>query len=44
VRRVFLSLDPWSIENGLLTTTLKLKRAKVVARFKGEIDRLYEGH
>jgi long-chain acyl-CoA synthetase len=44
VRRVFLSLEPWSVENGLLTTTLKLKRAKVVSRFKGEIEHLYEGH
>jgi long-chain acyl-CoA synthetase len=44
VRRVFLSLESWSVENGLLTTTLKLKRAKVVARFKGEIEHLYEGH
>jgi long-chain acyl-CoA synthetase len=44
VRRVYLSLDPWSIENGLLTTTLKLKRAKVIAHFKREIEQLYKGH
>jgi long-chain acyl-CoA synthetase len=44
VRRVYLSLEPWSIENGLLTTTLKLKRAKVIAHFKREIEQLYEGH
>jgi long-chain acyl-CoA synthetase len=44
VRRVALTLEPWSVENGLLTTTLKLKRAKVIAHFKREIEHLYEGH
>ncbi len=44
VRRVFLTLEPWSIEQGLMTTTLKLKRAKVCAHFKHEIEHLYEGH
>ena len=44
VRRVLLSLEPWSIENGLLTPTLKFKRARVVARYEKEITRLYEGH
>ena len=44
VRRVLLSLEPWSIENGLLTPTLKVKRARVFARYEKEIARLYEGH
>jgi long-chain acyl-CoA synthetase len=44
VRRAVLSLEPWSIENGLLTPTLKLKRAKVIEKFNAEIDRMYEGH
>jgi long-chain acyl-CoA synthetase len=44
VRRVLLSSEPWSIENGLQTPTLKLKRARVFAHFENEIDRLYEGH
>jgi long-chain acyl-CoA synthetase len=44
VRRVLLSSEPWSIENGLQTPTLKLKRARVFAHFEKEIDRLYEGH
>jgi long-chain acyl-CoA synthetase len=41
VRRVALSLEPWSIDNGLLTPTLKLKRAKVMERFNAELDRMY---
>jgi long-chain acyl-CoA synthetase len=44
VRRVLLLTEPWSIENDLLTPTLKLKRAKVVARFEKEIGQLYQGH
>ena len=44
VHRVLLLLEPWSIENGLLTPTLKVKRAKVVERYAAEIKALYEGH
>ncbi len=42
VRRVLLLTEPWSIENGLLTPTLKIKRAKVFARYEKEIAQLYE--
>jgi long-chain acyl-CoA synthetase len=44
VHRVLLLQEPWSVENGLLTPTLKLKRPQVVQRFAGEIKQLYEGH
>jgi long-chain acyl-CoA synthetase len=44
VRRVYLSDEPWSIENGLQTPTLKLKRARVIAHFEKEIAQLFEGH
>lgn len=44
VRRVSASLDPWAIENGLLTPTMKLKRAEVMGKFKAEIDQMYSGH
>jgi long-chain acyl-CoA synthetase len=41
VRAVYLTLEPWSVENGLLTPTLKLKRPEVKKRFADEITRLY---
>ncbi|HEY7658896.1 MAG TPA: long-chain fatty acid--CoA ligase [Burkholderiales bacterium] len=44
VRRVAATLDPWTVENGLLTPTLKLKRAKVMEKFNAEIDGMYAGH
>ena len=44
VRRVLLLTEPWSIENGLLTPTLKVKRAKVLEKYFSEIKDLYEGH
>jgi long-chain acyl-CoA synthetase len=43
VRRAILSLEPWSINNGLQTPTLKLKRARVVAHYEKEISQIYEG-
>jgi Long-chain acyl-CoA synthetases (AMP-forming) len=43
VRRLVLSLEPWTAENGLMTATLKLKRESVMSRFDAEIDRLYAG-
>jgi long-chain acyl-CoA synthetase len=44
VRRVALTRTPWSVENGLLTPTLKLKRARVLDRFQAELDGMYAGH
>jgi long-chain acyl-CoA synthetase len=44
VRRVGLTLEPWTVENGLLTPTMKLKRAKVMEKFNAEIDAMYRGH
>ena len=44
IRRVAVVQEPWTVENGLMTPTLKLKRAKVLEKHKAEIDRLYKGH
>jgi len=44
VRRIAVTLEPWTVEGGLLTPTMKLKRAKVMEKFNTEIDRMYAGH
>ena len=44
VHRVLLLNEPWTIDNGLLTPKLSLKRDKVVAKFSKQIDDLYKGH
>jgi long-chain acyl-CoA synthetase len=44
IRAVHLSCEPWSIENGLLTPTLKIKRNELEKRFALEISELYRGH
>ncbi len=41
VRRVALLSEPWSVENGLLTPTLKVKRNKVVEQYSGVINTLF---
>jgi long-chain acyl-CoA synthetase len=43
VRRVILVREPWTVDNGLLTPTLKVKRALVLAKFADRIERLYAG-
>ena len=42
VRRLHLMLEPWTIEDGLLTPTLKMKRPQISKRFADEIDALYK--
>jgi long-chain acyl-CoA synthetase len=42
VRNVFLFLEPFSIENELLTPTLKLKRPQTAKKYRADLDKLYE--
>jgi long-chain acyl-CoA synthetase len=44
IRAVHCQLEPWSIEDGLITPTLKLKRDKVSERFHTEIEAMYHDH
>jgi long-chain acyl-CoA synthetase len=43
IRRVSLFLEPWSVQNGLLTPTLKMKRAVIIKRYEAAIDEMYQG-
>jgi long-chain acyl-CoA synthetase len=44
VRAVWLTLEPWTIEDGLITPTLKLRRPELERRFADHIRKLYAGH
>jgi long-chain acyl-CoA synthetase len=44
VRRVSATLEPWTVENGLLTPTMKLRRNRVMDKFQAELDQMYAGH
>ena len=44
IRRAHVTLESWSVENGMLTPTMKLKRGKVMEKFTAEIDAMYAGH
>jgi long-chain acyl-CoA synthetase len=43
VRRVVASREPWTVDNGMLTPTMKVRREKVQKRFGEEIERAYAG-
>jgi long-chain acyl-CoA synthetase len=42
IRAVHLVLEPWTIQQGLLTPTLKVKRRAVQEKYASEIEALYD--
>ncbi len=44
VYRLILTLQPWTVDDGLITPTLKLRRRQITAYFQEQIDALYAGH
>ena len=44
IRRAALGEDPWTVENGLLTPTLKAKRQQIMEHNSVALARIYEGH
>ncbi len=44
IRAVALTLEPWTIDNEMLTPTLKLRRSVILERNADLIEQLYAGH
>jgi len=44
ILRVFVSREPWSIDNGLITPTMKLKRNRIFQEYSSAVEQLYAGH
>ena len=44
VRNINLIAKPWSIENGLLTPTLKARRKRIMEHYRDRVEMLYQGH
>ncbi len=42
IYRIALAEEPWTVENHMLTPTLKLRRTQVLNRYEAEVNRLYE--
>jgi len=42
IRRVSICKEPWSIENGMLTPTLKMKRAIIEKNYSSAINKMYD--
>lgn len=42
IRRVACLLEPWTLEDGLLTPTLKIKRQPILDKYAREIQRLFD--
>ena len=42
--RLSVVKEPWTIENGLVTPTMKLKRKVIFERYADNLNRLYDGH
>ena len=44
VRRLIPTLEPWTVEDGLMTPTLKMKRARILKQYAPRIEALYDGN
>ena len=42
VRRFIIAREPFTIDNGMLTSSLKIRRHKIKERYGPDLDGLYE--
>ncbi len=41
IRRITVLIEPWTIDNGMMTPTLKIKRTIVIEHYAAEIETMY---
>lgn len=44
IHRVCCQFEPWTIETGLMTPTLKIKRSKILEHYEADIEKMYQDH
>ncbi|WP_018168536.1 long-chain fatty acid--CoA ligase [Thioalkalivibrio sp. ALMg9] len=44
IRHVYVVHEPWSVDNGMLTPTMKLKRPVITKHYAKAIEAMYAGH
>lgn len=44
IYKAYLTDQSWTVENDLMTPTLKLKRDKIIEYYQSQISAMYEGH
>jgi len=44
IRKVHICQEDWTVESGLLTPTLKIKRPKILAYYQDAVGQMYAGH
>lgn len=44
IYKVYTTIDSWSIDEGLMTPTMKIKRNIVIEKYHQQIDDMYKGH
>lgn len=44
VRKLTVVSEKWTIDNGFMTPTLKLKRNQIAQKYQAAIDEMYKGH
>ena len=43
MQMIVIAKEPWSIDNGCLTPTMKIKRSKIEANVASTVDSWFEG-
>lgn len=43
IYKIHATLDAWTVDNGLITPTLKLKRKPIFEKYQTQIDEMYKG-